>query len=152
MVQRDCFYRHLLMHADQFDAIEIVPHFPPLPGMCYIHPPMPETDGTYFDKLVTRFSPMTPEDEILIRPFFLSLFWGGNPGSQPAWLITAPPMEMNRAGTVSAKSKLAEMTSLLVGGMIKVSPREDIVQIRKRLLSAGAAPQAADSNRQHQAS
>jgi len=137
MVPRDVFYRHLLMTVDRFDAIETVPHIPSVPGICYIHPPLPESDGSHLDWLVKRFSPLTSDDGVLIQAFFLSLFWGGHPGSQPAWLFTGPDGDEQR-GRGIGKSKIAELAGLLAGGTIEVSPREDIVKIKKRLLSAEA--------------
>jgi hypothetical protein len=102
-----------------------------------MHPPLPATDGTFLDGLVSYFSPLTPVDGNLIKAFILGLAFGGPPGSRPAWLFTAPSDDP-QAGRGVGKSKLIELASELVGGMLEISPGEDIIAVKKRLLSPNA--------------
>ena len=62
-VPQERFYAHLAMTAEAFDAVELVPHWPPMPGVYYLHPPLPPaTDGHHFEELLRQFSPASPED------------------------------------------------------------------------------------------
>jgi hypothetical protein len=137
MVSPERFLAHLQATAQQFDAVEQYPHWPALPRTYYMHPPLPATDGTYLDALVNFFNPLTPVDRKLIRAFVMGLAFGGPPGSRPAWLFTAPSDDP-QAGRGVGKSKLIELASELVGGMIEISDQEDIIAVKKRLLSPNA--------------
>ncbi len=138
-VSQERFYANLAMTAEAYVAVEAYPHWPPLPGVCYMHPPLPESNGSYLDNLVERFSPFGPADAALIRAFILSLFWGGEPGTRPAWLIVGPDNDPAK-GRGIGKSTFLAVLSELVGGLLEISPTEDIVTIKKRLLSPEARP------------
>jgi hypothetical protein len=137
MVSQERFHAHLRETAQQYDAVEQYPHWPPFPRAYYLYPPLPVTEGQYLDQFVGFFSPLTETDRQLIRAFVLSLAWGGPPGSRPAWLFTAPDDDPH-GGRGVGKSKCIELCSELVGGMLEISPNEDIVAIKKRLLSPAA--------------
>jgi hypothetical protein len=134
LVPQEQFHAYLRMHAEGYDAVETVPHFPPRPRTYYMHPPLPETDGSYLNHLVGRFNPHTPRDGNLIMAYVVSLFFGGPPGTRPAWLVTGPPGDP-QGGRGVGKSKVIELPSRLVGGAVEISPHEDIIAVKKRLLS-----------------
>ena len=139
-VSQERFYANLTMSADSYDALETSPHFPPLPSNYYMHPPLPQTDTTYLDHLIDYFTPLTPTDRDLIRAFAQTLCWGGPPGSRPIFLITGPDHDPQpeKKGRGIGKSALVTLFSELVGGVMTFSQREDIVAIKKRLLSPAA--------------
>src|SRR5208282_1726549 len=137
MVSGELFFEHLKMNSESFKAVETIPHFPVLPETCYIHPPLPDSDGSSFEELLDRFCTATPEDRELIRAFYLTLFWGGKPGTRPAWLITGPDDDP-KGGVGIGKSTFIELASTLVGGFIDVTLGEDIASVKKRLLSPNA--------------
>jgi hypothetical protein len=138
MITQETFLAHLQETAERFDAIERFPHWPPLADTYYMHPPLPDhTDGEYLDALVERFTPLTGTDRQLIRAFIVGLAWGGPPGARPAWLFTAPDDDP-LGGRGVGKSKIIELVGELFGGMLEVSPNEDIIAIKKRLLSPAA--------------
>src|SRR5206468_829369 len=60
LVSRAEFFAHLQMTAQNYEGVELVPHFPPRPELCYVHPPLPEGDGTCLEQLLGRFCPATP--------------------------------------------------------------------------------------------
>jgi hypothetical protein len=83
-------------------------------------------------KLVERFSPETTVDTELIRAFFVTLFWGGEPGARPGWIFTS------KDGRGVGKTKLATMGARLSGGLFDVAHNEDMAGIKKRLLTPDA--------------
>jgi hypothetical protein len=137
MISPECFLAHLKETAQQYATIEQYPHFPALPAAYYLHPPLPISEGQHLEHLVDFFDPYTDLDRELIKAFVMSLPWGGPPGSRPAWLVTSPEDDPH-GGRGVGKSKLIELCAELVGGMIELSPNEDIVAIKKRLLSPAA--------------
>jgi hypothetical protein len=137
MVSQERFLAHLQECAPRYESVEKFPHFPPLVDAFYLHPPLPVSEGQYLEQLVNFFSPLTDVDRELIRAFIISLPWGGPPGSRPAWLFTASDDDP-LGGRGVGKSKVIEMCGELVGGMIEISPNEDIMAIKKRLLSPAA--------------
>jgi hypothetical protein len=137
MITPEVFLAHLQETAEQFDGVELFPHFPQLPQTFYLHPPLPQTDGTHLENFIDFFHPYTSVDRGLIRAFVAALAWGGPPGSRPAWLVTAPDDDP-QGGRGVGKSKFIELCGELVGGMLEISPTEDIMAIKKRLLSPAA--------------
>jgi hypothetical protein len=112
-----------------YQAVEILPHEPPIPGHYYAcDVPEPGT-GEHLLSLVQRFSPATPIDCDLILCLFATLLWGGSGGSRPAFVITSDD------GRGVGKSKMAGMVSHLAGGVIEISANEDSAKMKERLLS-----------------
>jgi hypothetical protein len=137
MISPERFHAHLRETSHRYESVERYPHFPPIPGHYYLHPPLPHTNGDYLAHFLDFFSPQTETDRQLMEAFVLSLCWGGPPGSRPAWLFTAPEDDP-QGGRGVGKSKFIELCGELVGEMLEVSPTEDIVAIKKRLLSPDA--------------
>lgn len=138
-VTQERFCANLRMSAEAFESVELYPHWPPLPNTYYMHPPLPETDGSHLHTLVGYFAPLTSVDTDLVRAFILSLFWGGEPGSRPAWLIIGPDNDHGKGRGVG-KSSLVAVLSDLVGGLMDFSPTDEVEAIKKRLLSPDARP------------
>jgi hypothetical protein len=88
-VSRAVFLAHLQQVAEAFEAVEAFPHWPALPGHCYVHPPLAGGDGSAIRWLVGRFNASTMIDGDLILALFLSMVGGVRPGSRPAYLVTA---------------------------------------------------------------
>lgn len=138
-ISQEQFFQSLVMTVERYDAVETVPHWPPLPGIYYLHPPLPDSDGSYLETFADFFSPLTSVDGHLNKALIRTLFWGGEPGSRPAFLITGPDHDPGQGRGVG-KSKFSELLSELVGGFMDFSPSDDIVAIKKRLLSPDARP------------
>ena len=86
--------------ADEYDAIETLPHWPPLPRIYYAHP---SVGGARWKRptrsLASSGSGDPPEDRELIRSQrSLTSFWGGSPGTHP---LTSSP------GRIRIQSKAA---------------------------------------------
>lgn len=137
MVPRSDFHAHLKQTVERFDAVEHFPHFPAIAGHFYIHKTLPIGNGEKFNCLLNRFSPASDTDRHLLRAFFLSLIWGGLPGTRPAWLFTAAE-RVDRGGRGIGKSTIAKMAGELVGGYVSARTKDDIGSIIKRLLSPEA--------------
>jgi hypothetical protein len=122
-------FHELCRTAESFEAIESLPHFPPMPGHYYACPKYEPGDGSHLDKLVNFFSPETPQDRMLILAMFATPFWGGKPGSRPAFLVTSDK------GRGVGKSTIAAMIARLAGGFIELRATEDASRMYARLLS-----------------
>lgn len=136
-VSQERFFFSLQANVERFDSVSTLPHWPPVPGTFYMHPSLPEGDGSHLDAFVNFFSPLKDADRNLLTAFVMTPFWGGEPGSRPAWLITGDSHDPQQ-GRGIGKSKLVEFIGELCGGLVEVSPTEDIAKIKARLLSPGA--------------
>lgn len=112
-----------------YKSIEHVPHEPPIPDHYYACGEFPDSDGSHLAWLLDRFSPATEIDRSLILVMLATAFWGGAGGARPAFLITAD-------GRGAGKTTLAAICAELTGGMIDISPKEDIAKIKERILTA----------------
>jgi len=133
-VSRSEFHAYLQQIVTQYDAVESSPHEPPIPTHYYIHPPIEGGDGTALAVLLSRFTPHTEDDALLIKSFFLSLFWGGPYGKRPGFLFTGPDND-TEMGRGIGKSTLIRLASILVGGTFDVRPTDPWEDIIRRLLS-----------------
>lgn len=131
------FFLYYLQNCQSFEAVETHPHFPKLNGVYYHHPDPSEGGAapTKFEQLLAMFSPYSSVDAALIKAMFVTVMWGGDTGSRPAFLITGPPGDLGRG---VGKSFLAQSVSELCGGMVAVDPSAKIEKVKTRLLSKGA--------------
>jgi hypothetical protein len=137
-VTQERFYEHLGMTAESFEAIEMMPHTPPLRGLYYMHPDLPEAGGGCLDQLLSFFRPAGAVDRQLLKAALATPAWGGNPGSQPAFLFVGPDDDREQMGRGVGKSTLTDPISQIYGGFVDISPQADIDKIKTRLLSQGA--------------
>jgi hypothetical protein len=127
----------LQQKAENYLAVEPLPHEPQIPGHFYLHPPVQGGSGRALADLIAFFRPATSVDRDLIEALFLSLFWGGAASTRPAWLITSEDDDRS-GGRGIGKSTLAKMAAKLAGGAVVVRPEEDISRVTTRLLSPDA--------------
>lgn len=127
----ECFaeYRRT---ATRYDAVETLPHEPPVPGAYYIHSAPEPGDGKTLQAFVDRFCPADPLDRTLILAAAVTPLAGLPGGYRPAFLIDAD------AGRGVGKSTLANMIGAIYGGTIGISPKDDFEKVRSRLLSNAA--------------
>ena len=118
--------------APRYDAIEVLPHERPIEGIYYRYPAPPAGDGKHLRWLLNRFRPETTADRELIQAAMMTAFWGGPPGTRPAFVITSDD------GRGVGKSILAQIIGHLCGGMIDASANEDIGTLKTRLLTPSA--------------
>jgi hypothetical protein len=134
-VTHERFYEHLRMTVAQYDAIETLPHWPPIPGIYYMHEPIPPTNSARLEELLDKFCPETFLDRQLIKALILTLFWGGSPGQRPGFLVTGPDNDQEQ-GRGIGKSKLCDIISEeLGGGYVDVLPTDEMKNVKTRLLS-----------------
>ena len=122
-------FADMLRTAKQYEAVEELPHEPPMPGHYYACEMPSSGNGERLNELVNRFSPETDTDRDFILAAFVTPFWGGCGGTRPAFCITSD------AGKGCGKSTLAACIGWLAGGALDVSANEDIATIKSRLLS-----------------
>jgi putative DNA primase/helicase len=112
----EVMHAYLRQHCEAYQAIEAVPHTPPLPEHYYFWRPDPSytPNGRYFDALLSRFDNHDTEyDRLLIRAMFLTPGWGCTVhGRRPVFAITAPD-------SGCGKTTLADMVGRLYGGTIE---------------------------------
>jgi hypothetical protein len=138
MITQERFFEHVRkFSAERFDAIESVPHWPPMPATYYMHPPVePKAAGPLLDEFLGFFRPETDVDRELIRAAVLTPFWGGPPGKRPVFRIEGPaddPPELGGRGT--GKSTLPVIISRLAGGYVDLEDGEEFPAFKTHLLS-----------------
>jgi hypothetical protein len=125
-------FEELRRTAPNFSAIERLPHFPQMPG-CYYACQFPNPgSGETLRRLIARFSPSTTIDRDLLLAAFVTPFWGGQPGSRPAIVLTSD------AGRGAGKTTAVKMISRLAGGHLAIEPGEDMTKMKQRFLSPEA--------------
>ncbi|SIO10530.1 hypothetical protein SAMN05444166_2473 [Singulisphaera sp. GP187] len=139
-ITQERFFEYLKTNAEEYVAVETFPHWPPMPGVYYLHPELPKVNGSFLDELLRFFRPATPEDKHLLKSLWATPAWGGKPGARPAFLITGPDDDQGGMGRGVGKSALTEMVGQLYGGFVDFSTHGDIDKIKTRLLSADALP------------
>lgn len=137
MITQARFHTALRQTATSYQSIEPYPHWPPRPATYYMHPPLRGGDGRMLNQLVWQFTPSTDCDRELIRASILTLGWGGEPGSRPAFLFDSSE-EDEKGGRGVGKSTAVQLISRLMGGHLDVHHNEDIDKLMTRLLSDSA--------------
>lgn len=133
-IPQERFYEHLRMNAEQYDSIEPLPHWPARPGVYYMHAPVPRPTGM-LSALLDFFCPATAVDRELIKAFLITLFWGGQPGARPAFLVTGPDEDAEQGRGIGKSRLPAILAEELAGGSIDVAPTEQIPEVKTRMLS-----------------
>jgi hypothetical protein len=128
------FFEFCRNNAEQFDDFASYPHFPQIERILYEHPEPLYADGEALDEFLNFFSPSTAEDRELIKAFVLTLFWGGEPGQRPAFLVTTDGSGPHK-GVGAGKSILVSRCGELCGGSVSTSQTESIEGLKKRILS-----------------
>ena len=137
LITQERFFEHLGMVSNQVEAIEVMPHTPPIPGIYYAHPSLPSPTGK-LDELVDRFAPATPQDRELVKSLIITPSWGGLPGRRPAFLITAEPDDPEQGRGVGKSTLLGVIAECLYLGAIDLTPNDKIEDIKTRMLSPGS--------------
>jgi hypothetical protein len=101
------FYENLCATAQDYDGVDVLPDYPPLPRINYAHPPFRAEAGGLLDQLLAKFSPATEADRSLILAMILTLFWGGPPGKRPVFPITGPSSDRFERHQLAATPELA---------------------------------------------
>lgn len=130
-------FEDLRTATEGYEAVEVVPHEPALPGIYYLPHPIAGGDGETLASLLRRFNPASDVDRDLLKSAFLTALWGGQAGQRPAFLLTAPEDDP-RQGRGVGKTTLAQTIGDLVGGALSFRPRGDWSDVEKRLLSPAA--------------
>lgn len=128
-VTKEEVFHELRRTAQSYGAVESLPHFPPLAGHYYACGEIEAGDGRSLDRLVNFFTPATPQDRMLILAMFVTPFWGGRPGSRPAFLVTSDD------GRGVGKSIITDFVAQLAGGSIDLETQEESARMRTRFLS-----------------
>ncbi len=135
---KDEFFNHLKDSSPMtYTGTSPLPHEPELPGVYYLPtPPVPGNPGetTYTGRLeefVASLNPETEDDRDLLRALIVTLAWGGDAGTRPAFAICSA------YGIGTGKSATAEAICEIFGGAITVNPKDDPEQVRARLLDDG---------------
>ena len=128
-ITKDEFYSALVQNVRSYDAVEWLPHEPAVPNVFYISPSLKSGEGNALDGLIGRFFPATPEDRELIKSMFVTPMWGGPGGARPLFVITGD------VGRGIGKTALINALGQLYGGAIWVNQKEDVAQLKTRILS-----------------
>lgn len=123
------FYSYCSENTEAVSAVQTLPHFPHVPNVYYSHPPVGRGNGAALREFLSFFTPAEVVDVDLLRAAVLTLFWGGVPGTRPAFLFSAP------SGQATGKSSTAEEFANLVGGVHAFSRGESVDKMKSRLLT-----------------
>ena len=137
LITQERFFEYLVVRSRRVESIEVMPHAPPMPGAFYHHPELPPPGGR-LDELVDRFAPATPQDRELIKALIVTPSWGGLPGRRPAFLITAEDEDAEQGRGVGKSTLLGIVAENLYGGYIELTSKDEIEDIKTRILSPGA--------------
>lgn len=128
------FDAYLRQTVPNYSAVNAYPHEPIFHDHFYLHPEPKPAYGAALRGLLERFNPSTDVDRALVLAFFLTLFWGGQPGQRPGFLFTAPEAD-ERAGRGVGKTTLVKMGAHLVGGFISCGASDSMDDVKKRMFS-----------------
>jgi hypothetical protein len=138
MPTRAEFFAAACQVAERFDAVEALPHWPPIEGVYYLHGEIPHGDGAALNKFLGYFLPASDVDADCIRALAETGFWGGPPGQRPAFMAETEAGD-ERGGRGAGKSKLMQFNAKVAGGHMEVRPNENFNDVVTRLLSPAAA-------------
>ncbi|HEX6987702.1 MAG TPA: hypothetical protein VF170_20145, partial [Planctomycetaceae bacterium] len=127
--KRADIFAHLRANAREYSAVEDHPHEPPIPGVYYACAIPEPGDGRRLREVLDRFRFATDADRDLFQALLMTVLWGGEGGTRPAFLITAD------SGRGAGKTAAVKMVAQLVGGAVEVRANEDAAAVLKRLLS-----------------
>jgi hypothetical protein len=127
------FFSQLPHMVEQYEAIETLPHFPPLENHYYAADDAGRGSGKTLERLLDYFSLATTQDRQLAKAMIVTMFWGGSAGARPLFAIDATD------GTGTGKSSLAFKIGSLAGGVFQFDARTEERQIRSHLATSTAA-------------
>lgn len=111
-----------------------LPHFPEMPGVYYLPRPR-EFDGLADDQttgrleeFVASLNPATDLDRDLLRCLIVTMAWGGDAGTRPAFVLASD------FGRGVGKSATAEAICEIFGGAFTVSPKDKPDDVNKKLM------------------
>lgn len=136
-IGREVFYEFAKQAAEAFESIQAAPHWPRVDGVYYLHDPVPDGGVTgALDEYLGFYAFASEADRELGRAFIATPYWGGPPGSRPAFVITTGD-EAADGGVGHGKTTFAHAPALgRTGFTVAVSRSSDIDVIKARLLSA----------------
>lgn len=129
LVAQNELFAEMERTAQRYQAIELLPHEPPISGIYYRGTAPPPGDGSHLRTLLDRFRPETTIDRDFIQAAMMTAVWGGLPGCRPAFVITSD--EGRGVGKTIAVSAIGH----LFGGVLDVSNGEDIEKLKTRMLT-----------------
>ena len=126
--------RALEMEAPvRYDAIEALPHHPPMVGAYYSCGNMPSGDGSALREFMALLNPDSEVDAGMLKAALVTPGWGGGPGCRPGFVFTS------EHGVGSGKTATAVAISGVWGGAVRLQPdTEDWATTVQRLLSDAA--------------
>lgn len=131
-VGREEFHAELCRTVQRYEAVEVLPHCPPMANHFYVCETPRPGDGATMREFIQRHSPETEIDGDLIQACLMTMLWGGEPGRRPAFPITSD------SGRGSGKTTLALNIARPFGGVMAFSANEKIDKIKERLLTPEA--------------
>lgn len=119
----------------RYDAVMDYPTFPAFKNTYYLKSLDYEKDSRHLSRLVSKFNPATPVDRSLIKAMFMTVFWGGQPGTRPLFVVDSDDQETT-GGRGVGKTFLTEVVSYLVGGFIDINRVREFADVKKLLINS----------------
>jgi hypothetical protein len=116
--------------AHEYDAIELLPHHPPLDGVYYLSRISRDGDGSALSAFAALLNPETELDRRLMVAALLTPMWGGPAGGRPAFVFRS------RFGRGSGKTATVQAICEVYGSYIDIAPRgAQWYRVQERLLA-----------------
>jgi hypothetical protein len=128
------FFDFIRGEAQAFADWSDLPHFPSIPKVLYHHPQIDPGNQETLGKFLDFFTPASPDDRELILALLATVFWGGEAGQRPSFVITSNDSSPNQ-GRGSGKSTLINLIAELSGGQIQIGQQQGIESIKKGILN-----------------
>ena len=113
-----------------------LPHVPSLADVLYFGRPIKPRKTGHLDELVSMLSLETAADQLLVKAFFLTPFWGGPRGKRPLFVFsTALDAGDDQAGRGSGKTTIAQIAGRMRGGSFGIHREADWERVVSDLLS-----------------
>ena len=128
------FYDFIRGAAEDFADWSVLPHFPSIPKVLYHHPRIDPGNQETLGEFLDFFTPATPYDREFILALLATIYWGGEAGQRPSFVITSNDSSPNQ-GRGAGKSTLLNLIAELSGGQIQIGQQQSIESIKKGILN-----------------
>lgn len=115
---------------ESYRMVTAYPHVPPMPGVYYPPLTLPAATGEALGEFLDHLNPATEDDRKLLLACLLTMFWGGEPGTRPMFVLTAD------SGMGAGKTSTAVALSDIAGGACLLDYQDNWTDLSKSMFSS----------------
>ena len=116
--------------ADRYLAASAYPHVPPMHSVYYLPCELPAPTGERLTEFMAAMNPQTEQDRDLMLAALLTMLWGGEPGTRPAFVFCS------KHGRGSGKTSTAVALAEVLGGAPLLDYKDNWTEVCKRIMSS----------------